>query len=78
MIALRIFLPSASDAIIKTSPIEYRGSAIDLYSQCLGISALITQWMAGEKMEYYNNDFKVWLIISLICIFLIHICKRIK
>jgi len=77
-IALCIFLPSASDAIIKTSPIKYRGSAIALYSQCFGISALAIPWLAGRTMDHYNTAFQVWLVLSLTCIFLIPICKSIK
>ena len=77
-IALCIFLPSASDAIINSSPIKYRGSAIALYSQCFGISALIIPLMAGKLIDHYDTSFQVWLIISFICIFLIPICKRIK
>ena len=77
-IALCIFLPSASDSIIKSSPIKYRGSAIALYSQCFGVSALIIPWIAGKLIDTNNTAFQVWLIVSLVCIFLIPICKIIK
>ena len=77
-IALCIFLPSASDSIIKSSPIKYRGSAIALYSQCFGVSALIIPWIAGKLIDTNNTAFQVWLIVSLVCIFLIPICKMIK
>jgi len=75
-IALCIFLPSASDAIIKSSPIKYQGSAIALYSQCFGISALTIPWIAGKLIDYYDTAFQVWLVISLICVFLIPIYKN--
>ena len=77
-IALCIFLPSASDTIIKSSPVKYRGSAIALYSQCFGISALTIPWIAGKLLDNYGSAFQIWLIVSLICIFLIPICKIIK
>ncbi len=77
-IALCIFLPSASDAIIKSSPKEYRGSAIALYSQCFGISSLTIPWLAGKLIDNYNTAIQVWLIVSLACLFLIPICKKIK
>ena len=77
-ISLCIFLPSASDAIIKSSPIKYRGAAIALYSQCFGISALIIPWMAGKMIDTYNTSFQIWLIVCLICISLLPICKNIK
>ena len=77
-ISLCIFLPSASDAIIRTSPIKYRGSAIALYSQCFGISALTIPWVSGKLIDTYGTAFRLWLIISLICVLLLPICKKIK
>tara|TARA_B100001250_G_scaffold99772_1_gene83967 strand:- start:255 stop:1493 length:1239 start_codon:yes stop_codon:yes gene_type:complete len=77
-IAICIFLPSASDAIIKSSPIKHHGLAIALYSQCFGISTLTVPWMAGKLIDSYDTALQIWLIFSLICIFLIPICKRIK
>ena len=77
-ISLCIFLPSASDAIIKSSPIKYRGSAIALYSQCFGISALTVPWMAGKLIDIYGTALQLWLIVSLICILLVPISKNIK
>ena len=77
-IGLCIFLPSASDAIIKSSPIKYRGSAIALYSQCFGISSLTIPWMAGRLIDKYGTALQLWLIVCIFCLFLIPICKRIK
>ena len=77
-IALCIFLPSASDAIIKSSPVNYRGSAIALYSQCFGISSLTVTWLAGKLIDNYNSAIQLWLIVSLFCILLLPICKNIK
>jgi MFS family permease len=77
-ISLCIFLPSASDAIIKSTPRKYHGSAIALYSQCFGISALTIPWIAGKLIDNYNTAFQLWLIVSLICIFLLPICRKIN
>tara|TARA_Y100001968_G_scaffold24475_1_gene19153 strand:- start:241 stop:1467 length:1227 start_codon:yes stop_codon:yes gene_type:complete len=77
-IAICIFLPSATDAIIKSSPIRYHGTAIALYSQCFGISALTVPWIAGKIIDNYNTSFQLWLLVSITCIFLIPICKKIK
>ena len=77
-IVLRIFSHSASDAIMKNSPFEYRGSAIALYSQYFGISSLIIPWIYGKLIDTYNTAFQLWLIVSLIYISLITICKRVK
>ena len=77
-IALCIFLPSASDSIIKSSPINYRGSAIAIYSQCFGISALTIPWIAGKLIDHIETAFPLWIIVSIICLLLIPVCKRIK
>ena len=77
-ISLCIFLPSASDSIIKSSPIKYQGTAIALYSQCFGISSLTIPWMAGKLIDSLDTAFHLWLIVSLICLALLPICKYIK
>ena len=77
-ISLCIFLPSASDAIIKSSPVKYQGSAIALYSQCFSISALTVPWMAGKLIDTYGTALQLWLIVSLICILLVPISRKIK
>ncbi len=77
-ISLCIFLPSASDAIIKTSPIKYRGFAIALYSQCFGISALTIPWIAGKLIDKFDTALQLWLIVSLLCVSLVPISKNIK
>ena len=77
-ISLCIFLPSASDSIIKSSPTKFRGSAIALYSQCFGISSLTVPWMAGKLIDTFDSAFQLWLIVSLICIILIPLSKNIK
>ncbi len=77
-IALCIFLPSASNAIIKSSPVKSQGTAIALYSQCFGISSLTVPWLAGKLIDNFDTAFQLWLIVSLICIILIANCKNIK
>jgi len=77
-ISLCIFLPSASDSIINSSPIKYQGTAIALYSQCFGISSLIVPWMAGKLIDNFDTAIQLWLVVSLICIALVPISKNIK
>ena len=77
-ISLCIFLPSASDSIIKSSPTKYQGTAIALYSQCFGISSLTTPWMAGKLIDNLNTAFYLWIIVSLICLALLPISKNIR
>jgi len=77
-ISLCIFLPSASDSIIKSSPIKYQGTAIALYSQCFGISSLTIPWIAGKLIDNFGTAFHLWLIVILICLALVPISKNIK
>tara|TARA_Y100001968_G_scaffold168779_1_gene154599 strand:- start:209 stop:886 length:678 start_codon:yes stop_codon:yes gene_type:complete len=77
-ISLCIFLPSASDSIIKSSPIRYQGTAIALYSQCFGISSLTIPWMSGKLIDNLDTAFHLWLIVSIICIILVPGCRNIK
>ena len=77
-ISLCIFLPSASDAIIKTSPIQRQGSAIALYSQCFGISAFTFPWLAGKIIDHYQSGIQLWLVVCLICILFLPITRKIK
>ncbi len=77
-ISLCIFLPSASDSIINSSPIKHQGTAIALYSQCFGISSLTVPWMAGKLIDNFDTAIQLWLIVSLICIALVPIAKNIK
>ncbi|WP_269610927.1 MFS transporter [Prochlorococcus marinus] len=76
--SLCIFLPSASDAIIKSSPVKHHGSAIALYSQCFGLSSLTVPWMAGKLIDNSDTAFQLWLIVGLFCIALVPISKNIK
>ena len=73
-----IFLPSASNAIIKSSPVKSQGTAIALYSQCFGISSLTVPWLAGKLIDNFDTAFQLWLIVSLICMILITNCKNIN
>jgi len=77
-ISICIFLPSASDSIINSSPIKYQGTAIALYSQCFGISSLTIPLMAGKLIDNFDTALYLWLIVSLICLTLVPISKYIK
>tara|TARA_Y100001968_G_scaffold232586_1_gene215395 strand:+ start:467 stop:1558 length:1092 start_codon:yes stop_codon:yes gene_type:complete len=67
-IGLTSFLPTASDAVIKIAPLSKRGLAMAMYSQCFGISALISPYVAGKFVEDFGNGFLLWVLMTLICI----------
>tara|TARA_Y100001968_G_scaffold78525_1_gene69812 strand:+ start:15 stop:704 length:690 start_codon:yes stop_codon:yes gene_type:complete len=77
-ISLCIFLPSASDAIIRSSPKKYQGTAMALYSQCFGLSSLVVPLLAGKLIDIFKTAFQLWLIVIFICIILVPISKNIK
>jgi len=77
-ISLCIFLPSASDAIIRSSPTKYQGTAMALYSQCFGFSSLVIPFAAGKLIDNFDTAFQLWLLMIIICIVFIPISKNIK
>ena len=67
-IGLAAFLPTATEAIIKESPLNKRGLAMALYSQCFGISSLFAPTLAGWIIDIYGNAIFLWLIMFILSI----------
>ena len=49
-----------------------------LYSQCFGISALVSPLIAGYTIDSQGNAMLIWLFISICCIALLPITNKIK
>ena len=73
--ALASFLPTATEAVIQTSPIEHRGIAMAMFSQCFAISALTIPVLAGILMDLQGNGALIWLVISITCIAMLPLTK---
>tara|TARA_Y100001968_G_scaffold315814_1_gene342851 strand:- start:4788 stop:5948 length:1161 start_codon:yes stop_codon:yes gene_type:complete len=77
-IGLTCFLPTATDAVIKIAPISKRGISMAMYSQCFGISALISPFIAGKFIEKFGNGFFLWLVMTLFSILVWPLIKNIN
>ena len=76
--ALSAFLPTATEAVIKISPIENRGIAMAMFSQCFAISALIAPFLAGIAMDFHGTAMNIWLTMSLACFAMLPLTKHVR
>ena len=51
-LALASFLPTATEGVIRQTPLNKRGIALALFSQCFAISAFATPLIAGYLIGY--------------------------
>ncbi len=77
-IGLAAFLPTATESIIQNSPIQHRGIAMALFSQCFAISALIAPIFAGIIIDTKGNGMLIWLIMSICCFIILPLTTQIK
>ena len=59
--ALAAFLPTATEAVIQITPLEYRGVSMALFSQCFAISALVSPLLAGRVFDINGNGMLIWI-----------------
>ncbi|WP_320668075.1 MFS transporter [Prochlorococcus sp. MIT 1307] len=76
--ALAAFLPTATEAVIQTPPIDHRGIAMALFSQCFAISALIAPILSGLIIDMQGNGILVWLTMSIACLIMLPLTKKVK
>ena len=65
--ALAAFLPTATESVIQITPINHRGIAMALFSQCFAISALIAPVLAGQVIDRQGNSIQIWVTMSFFC-----------
>ncbi len=75
---LASFLPTATEAIIQSTPLENRGVAMALFSQCFAISAFLAPILAGRMLDTQGNGLLLWLIMSGSCFATLPLIKSIK
>ncbi len=69
-IGLASFLPTATEGIIKISPLRKRGVALALFSQCFAISAILVPLASGKIIDSQGNGILVWLVTGIFSILL--------
>ncbi len=66
------FLPTSSDIVFGIAPINRKGFALAILSQCFAIGYFIGPILSGSVLDFLGNASLIWLFISSIC-FLISI-----
>ncbi len=77
-IGLASFLPTATEAVIKISPLKQRGISMSIYSQCFGISAFIAPWIGGKLIDVNQHATYLWIGISICFILILPLIQLIK
>ena len=61
------FLPTAAEAMIEETPLEHRGLAMALFSQCFAISATGAPLLAGVLLDTQGHGLLLWLLMAALC-----------
>ncbi len=61
------FLPTSSDIVFKIAPINKKGLATALLSQCFALGYLIGPLFSGRILDYYGDTTRLWILISITC-----------
>jgi len=63
------FLPTAAEAMVEETPLEHRGVAMALFSQCFAISATGAPLVAGALLDSQGHGLLLWLLMAALCLF---------
>lgn len=77
-LSVAAFLPTATEAVIKTSSKNRRGLAIAIFSQCFALSAVIAPLYAGYLLDFSGNAILLWGIMALISLSMTSLVKYSK
>ena len=61
------FLPTSSDIVFKIAPINKKGLATALLSQCFALGYLLGPLFSGRILDYYGDTSRLWILISITC-----------
>ncbi len=64
--AAAAFLPTASEAVIETTPVSHQGMALALFSQCFAISSFVAPLVGGWLLESQRHGAGLWLLMTLL------------
>jgi MFS family permease len=62
------FLPTAAEAMVEETPLQHRGLAMALFSQCFAISATGAPLIAGTLLDSQGHGLVLWLLMAVICV----------
>ena len=72
------FLPSAAEAMVEETPLQHRGLAMALFSQCFAISATGAPLVAGALLDQQGHGVQLWLLMALICLAMMPLLKTVR
>jgi MFS family permease len=72
------FLPTAAEAMIEETPLEHRGLAMALFSQCFAISATGAPLVAGALLDRQGHGLLLWLLMAALCIASLPLLKGVR
>jgi len=61
------FLLTSSDIVFRIAPIDKKGLATALLSQCFALGYLLGPLISGRILDYYGSTTRLWILISIIC-----------
>ena len=72
------FLPSAAEAMVEETPLQHRGLAMALFSQCFAISATGAPLLAGTLLDQQGHGVQLWLLMAATCLVMLPLLKTVR
>lgn len=72
------FLPTAAEAMVEETPLQHRGLAMALFSQCFAISATVAPLLAGALLDHQGHGLLLWLLMALVCLLVLPLLQAVR
>ena len=72
------FLPTAAEAMVEETPLQHRGLAMALFSQCFAISAIAAPLLAGVLLDHQGHGLVLWLLMAGTCLLVVPLLKAVR
>lgn len=72
------FLPTAAEAMVEETPLQHRGLAMALFSQCFAISATGAPLMAGFLLDRQGHGLLLWILMASVCLLMVPLLKAVR
>lgn len=72
------FLPTAAEAMVEETPLQHRGLAMALFSQCFAISATGAPLLAGALLDHQGHGLLLWLLMALVCLLVLPLLQGVR
>lgn len=72
------FLPTAAEAMVEETPLQHRGLAMALFSQCFAISAIAAPLLSGALLDQQGHGLVLWLLMAGTCLLVVPLLKAVR